>query len=308
MHIYIEGGKENEANLKEISNALYGRRYHWLGGDRFYFGYTVITTNVERPYCQVTFENEHSQKQMAFIETLARQFSILRVEAEDQEEEGDTVAAWAQAHQQQPLPKKIESTPEIKPTASSAKSEEKITPPTGQKPISLLQAIKKTDSKLVLEALKNEPDADVTHALRYAMAFSTSVETAKILIEHGAKVKDQDVLPELAAYGRGGAAMAKLLLEAGADVDERSSGGYTPLIIAAGRGYTGIVRVLLEAGADVNAVGASNRTAKSLAYERGYSETAHLIEEWESKKTADQSTSKKKPTAAPAKKWWEFWK
>jgi len=214
MHIYIEGGRENEFNLKEISNALYGRRYAWLGGDRFYFGYTVITTSVERPYCQVTFENEHPQKQIAFIETLARKFSILRVEAEDQEEEGDTVAAWAQAHQQQPLPKKIESTTEKRPTASPAKKDRKMTPPTDENPISLFQAIKKKDATLVLEALKNGTDANVTSALRYAMTFG-DVETAKILIKYGAKVKDQDILPELAAYGRGGAAMAKLLLDPG---------------------------------------------------------------------------------------------
>ncbi len=108
MHIYIEGGKKNEFRLKEISNGLYGRRYAWLGGDRFYFGYTVISTSVERPYCEVTFENEHPHKQMAFIETLARQFTILRVEAEDLDEEGETVAKWAESHEQQPLPKKIE--------------------------------------------------------------------------------------------------------------------------------------------------------------------------------------------------------
>jgi uncharacterized protein len=160
-----------------------------------------------------------------------------------------------------------------------------MTPPIDENTIALHKSIEKKDAKKVLEALKNGADANArdgrgTSALKYAMAFG-DVETAEILIKHGAKVKDQDILPELAAYGRGGAAMAKLLLEAGADVDERSSGGYTPLIIAAGRGYTDIVKVLLEAGADVHAVGDSNRTAKSLAYERSYLETAHLIEKWE---------------------------
>lgn len=161
--------------------------------------------------------------------------------------------------------------------------------------ISLFQAIEKKDTTLVLEALKNEADANVTSALRYAMEFRNSVETAKILIEHGAEVKGKDILPELAAHGYGGAEMAKLLLKAGADVDERSKGGYTPLIIAAGRGYTDIVEVLLKAGADVWAVGESNRTAKSLAYERGYYETAKIIEKWESKKRGK-------------KKGWKFWK
>lgn len=158
--------------------------------------------------------------------------------------------------------------------------------PIDEKTIALHQAIEKKDAQKVRNALKNGADANSrngygTSALKYAMAFG-DVKVAKALIKHGAKVKGQDILPELAAYGRGGAAMAELLLEAGAEVDERSLGNYTPLIIAAGRGFTDIVKVLLEAGADVHAVGESNRTAKSLAYERGYLQTAQLIEKWES--------------------------
>ena len=68
----------------------------------------------------------------------------------------------------------------------------------------------------------------------------------EVLIKHGAKVRDQDVLPEHAAYGRGGAAMTKLLLNAGADVNERTGGGYTPLVIAAGCSTAFRERKLLE--------------------------------------------------------------
>lgn len=160
-----------------------------------------------------------------------------------------------------------------------------MAPPMDEKTIALFDAIKAMNSKKVLKAIESGADANAKDwqgrpALKYAMVFG-DVKTAQVLIEHGALVKDQDVLPEMAAYGRGGEAMVRLLLAAGAEVDERTSGGYTPLVIAAGRGYTDVVKVLLEAGADIQAVGASKRTAKSLAYERGYVETARLIESYE---------------------------
>ena len=187
-----------------------------------------------------------------------------------------------------------------------------MTPQVNDNTIALFRSIAQKDAKKVLEALGNGADANArdgrgSSALKYAMTFG-DVETAKVLIKHGAIVKDQDILPELAAYGRGGAAMAKQMLKAGADVDERTGGGYTPLIIAAGRGYTDIVKVLLEAGADVHVVGASKRTAKSLAYERGYPETAHLIEKWELKKSVNPPNHLNRPKSSSAKKWREFWK
>ena len=163
-----------------------------------------------------------------------------------------------------------------------------MTPTLDEHTIQLFDSIKLRNSLKVREAIENGADVNARNykgdtPLRYDMVFG-NVDVARTLIEHGAEVKDKDILPELAAYGRGGAEMAKLLLEAGADVDEATSGGYTPLIIAAGRGYTDIVRVLLEAGAKIDAVGTSNKTAKSLAYARGYIETAKLIEKFERKK------------------------
>ena len=47
-------------------------------------------------------------------------------------------------------------------------------------------------------------------------------------------------------------AMARLLIEAGADVNLATADGRTPLGVACWYGYAEVVRVLLEAGADVD--------------------------------------------------------
>lgn len=151
--------------------------------------------------------------------------------------------------------------------------------------IQLYEAIKKKDPLKVRQAIENGADVNTKNNygqtwLYYAMAFG-NVGVARLLIENGAEVRGHGVLGEFAAYGRGGAEMAKLLLDAGADIEEATSGGYTPLLIAAGRGYTDVVRVFLEAGAYINAMGTSGKTAKSLAYERGYLDSAKLIEKYE---------------------------
>jgi len=150
----------------------------------------------------------------------------------------------------------------------------------------LSMAIEERDAEKVLVVLKNGADPNLygfggrnCTALKYAIDFG-DVEILKVLIEHGAKYDRQDILPDLVALGPDGADKVKLLLEAGADVNEETPGGYTPLIIAAGRGYTEIVKVLLEAGANVQHEAGGN-TAKRLASSRRYYETAQLIEKWE---------------------------
>ena len=89
-----------------------------------------------------------------------------------------------------------------------------------------------------------------------AAAGTGNVAAVKTLLAHGAAVnardraKGQDALMWAAAEGYAPAAGA--LIDAGADVHARSKGRFTPLLFAIRRGAIDVVRVLLGAGADVN--------------------------------------------------------
>jgi len=93
-------------------------------------------------------------------------------------------------------------------------------------------------------------------------------ETVKLLIERGADVneKGRDNFTPLhwaAYYGK--TEMVKILLSKGAEVNARSETYGTPLTLAAQYGFTDTVKALLEKGADVNMTDAYGRTALSYA-------------------------------------------
>lgn len=75
----------------------------------------------------------------------------------------------------------------------------------------------------------------------------------------------------------GHAACVKLLLEAGANVKEKSEWGYTCLMLAARGGAAECVRLLLVAGADANAVAADDWSSLMFAAERGDAECVKLL-------------------------------
>jgi ankyrin repeat protein len=77
-------------------------------------------------------------------------------------------------------------------------------------------------------------------------------------------------LPALHAAAQTGtyAAVARLLAE-GSDIDARSAGGETALMLAAARGRVDVMGLLIERGADVNAATDFGNTALMLAAARG---------------------------------------
>jgi len=89
----------------------------------------------------------------------------------------------------------------------------------------------------------------------YYAADADSVEFARFLVEHGAKVNARDffgITPLHEAVIRGSYRVAKFLIEKGADVNAKDNYGYTPLHLAAIYNRPGIAKLLIEKGAKVN--------------------------------------------------------
>jgi ankyrin repeat protein len=59
--------------------------------------------------------------------------------------------------------------------------------------------------------------------------------------------------------------IVRLLIEAGAEVDNVDENGTTALMVAARTGYTSVARLLIEAGADVHKMSESGYTSLGLA-------------------------------------------
>ena len=70
---------------------------------------------------------------------------------------------------------------------------------------------------------------------------------------------------------------AEALLQAGADVDAKSSSGRTALMLAAMRGHTEVVQLLLDAGTDVETKSISGETALTYAVKQGHTEVVQLL-------------------------------
>ena len=71
--------------------------------------------------------------------------------------------------------------------------------------------------------------------------------------------------------------IAKMLLEAGADVNVVQMSGATPLHSAAHNGNIDLLIVLLEAGANVNALTEDGKTPADKASEKGFGEIAKIL-------------------------------
>lgn len=71
--------------------------------------------------------------------------------------------------------------------------------------------------------------------------------------------------------------IAKMLIEAGADVNVVQMSGATPLHSAAQNGNIELLIVLLEAGANVNALTEDGKTAADKASEKGFGEIAKIL-------------------------------
>jgi ankyrin repeat protein len=106
-------------------------------------------------------------------------------------------------------------------------------------------------------------------------AFFGAPRAAALLLERGADPgavagNAMRIQPLHAAAAGRHHEIAARLIAAGADVDARQQGGYTPLLAAAGNGDTDLVRALLAAGADPELADDAGVRPAELAAQRGH--------------------------------------
>jgi cytohesin len=104
------------------------------------------------------------------------------------------------------------------------------------------------------------------------------------LLAKGAGVDDRGtggVTPLHRAAESNHVELVRFLLAKGADVGARTDGGWTPLHAAAAAGATDVVRALLGHGADVDATDARGETALDVAVQWRRAESAALLTWWD---------------------------
>ena len=129
----------------------------------------------------------------------------------------------------------------------------------------------------------NAAQGDGTTALHWA-AYRDDVAMARVLLDAGADVAVQtrlgDLTPLFMAAKNGAAAMIEVLAEAGAEINVANTIGTTPLMLAAASGRADAVKVLLDRGADVDAKDTTNgQNAVMFAAALGRADVVRLLAE-----------------------------
>jgi uncharacterized protein len=113
-------------------------------------------------------------------------------------------------------------------------------------------------------------------------AFLGGPEAVQVLLEHGADADDDadnpfGVRPVHAASAAHDHRTMRLLLEAGADPNQRQQGGFVPLHEAAHTDDVEMARLLLDHGADPSVAADDGRDAKRMAADDGSTRVAALL-------------------------------
>jgi uncharacterized protein len=166
------------------------------------------------------------------------------------------------------------------------------------KDLPLIEAVKKTNVRIVQTLLQqkaevNMTDADGSTALHWA-AQKDSVEIADLLLRAGANAKATTrygVTPLFLASMNGNAAIVGKLLDAGADANTATPDGETALMTAALTGKVEAIKLLLAKGAKVNAVeNWKGQTALMWAAAEGNADAAAILIEFGAEVKAKSKT------------------
>ena len=115
----------------------------------------------------------------------------------------------------------------------------------------------------------------------YSAAQVGDIDSIKGLLDAGADVNKKSSNGEFIlhiAVGEGHEEIVRLIIANGGDVNAQGMSKMTPLLIAVGRGRVEILRLLIENGADVNVKSAEGMAPLSSASNRGHREIVeHLI-------------------------------
>ena len=153
-------------------------------------------------------------------------------------------------------------------------------------------------AKILIEAgadvnAVHSPDHTVLyHALE---SYQLSAEVIQLLVDSGVNMNPNPLFWAVQSLNTAGERseipkVMYILIDAGADVNERDKTGLTVLMVAALTGSTEVVDFLLRSGAEINATVESGRTALTWAVMMGHTETVSLlIEAGADLETADES-------------------
>ena len=117
-------------------------------------------------------------------------------------------------------------------------------------------------------------------------------ETVRLLLGAGANVNaaapSTGVTALHNAARMGNVALAKLLIERGADLEARMKSKATPLMLAARSGSTEAVAILLKSGAKLDATDRTDRTALDYARRKNHPEVVEMLVEARSHKVSSE--------------------
>ena len=105
------------------------------------------------------------------------------------------------------------------------------------------------------------------------LANDGGTEMIRLLLEYGANMRDQGVLPQAALFGH--LDVVQLLLDYGADIEEVEK--QTALYRASWKGHAAILKLLLREGANTEYVSPSGRSSLSNAVQHGHYECTRLL-------------------------------